>query len=83
VQRHLADTCFAWMGGVDEDSAFYYRLHSPVALIEFDHQRGIVFDNDQPSRHHIHTVVRTPNGNRDLLRQHHARFDHSRADHQH
>jgi hypothetical protein len=86
VRRHLADTRFAWMGGVGEDSAFYYRLHSPVVLIEFDHQRGIVFDNDGPSRHHIHTVVRTPNGNdygRDLLRQHHARFDHSRADHHH
>jgi hypothetical protein len=86
VTRHLAQTCFAWMGGVDEESAFYYRLHSPVVLIEFDHQRGIVFDNDAPSRHHIHTVVRTPNGNdygRDLLRQHHARFDHSRADHRH
>ncbi len=86
VKRHLADTCFAWMGGIDEESAFYYRLHSPVILIEFDHQRGIVFDNDAPSRHHIHTVVRTPNGNdygRDLLRQHHARFDHARADHHH
>ena len=86
VKRHLADTYFSWMGGIDEDSAFYYRLHSPVVLVEFDHQRGIVFDNDAPSRHHIHTVVRTPNGNdygRDLLRQHHARFDHSRADHRH
>jgi hypothetical protein len=86
VRQHLADTSFAWMGSVDEDSAFYYRLHSPVVLIEFDHQRGIVFDNDGPSRHHIHTVIRTPNGNdygRDLLRQHHARFDHSRADHHH
>jgi uncharacterized protein DUF3500 len=86
ARRHLADTCFAWMGGIDEDRPFYYRLHSPVILIEFDHQRGIVFDNDAPSRHHIHTVVRTPNGNdygRDLLRQHHARFDHARADHRH
>jgi hypothetical protein len=86
VRRHLADTCWAWMGGIDEDSAFYYRVHSPVVLIEFDHQRGIVFGNDGPSRHHIHTVVRTPNGNdygRDLLRQHHARFDHSHADHHH
>jgi hypothetical protein len=86
VERHLADTRFAWMGGVDAESPFYYRLHSPVVLVEFDHQRGIVFDNDAPSRHHIHTVVRTPNGNdygRDLLRQHHARFDHSRADHRH
>ncbi len=86
VTRHLGDTWFAWMGGFDETSAFYYRIHSPVVLVEFDHQRGIVFDNDAPSRQHIHTVVRTPNGNdygRDLLRQHHARFDHTRADHQH
>ena len=86
VTRRLADTWFAWRGGLGEDDVFYYRLHSPVLLVEFEHQRGIVFDNDAPSRHHIHTVVRTPNGNdygRDLLRQHHARFDHSRADHTH
>lgn len=86
VGRHLADTWFAWMGGTGEEDVFYYRLHSPVILVEFDHQRGIVFDNDQPSRHHIHTVVRTPNGNdygRDLLAQHHARFDHARAHHRH
>jgi len=86
VKRHLADTHFAWMGGSDQDSVFYYRVHSPVILIEFDHQRGIAFDNDAPSRHHIHTVVRTPNGNdygRDLLRQHHARFDHAHPAHRH
>jgi hypothetical protein len=86
VERHLADMHFAWMGGVEEESVFYYRLHSPVILIEFDHQRGIVFDDDEPSRHHIHTVVRTPNGNdygHDLLRQHHERFDHARGDHRH
>jgi hypothetical protein len=86
VRRHLEDMHFAWMGGFDEQSVFYYRLHSPVILIEFDHQRGIVFDNDTPSRHHIHTVVRTPNGNdygRDLLRQHHEQFDHAHAGHAH
>jgi hypothetical protein len=86
VKRHLAQTFFAWMGGTDDDGVFYYRIHSPVILIEFDHQRGIAFDNDAPSRQHIHTVVRTPNGNdygRDLLRQHHARFDHTKADHSH
>jgi hypothetical protein len=86
VKRHLAQTFFAWMGGTEEDGVFYYRIHSPVILIEFDHQRGIAFDNDAPSRHHIHTVVRTPNGNdygRDLLRQHHERFDHRKADHAH
>lgn len=76
VKRHLAETHFAWMGGFDEQSVFYYRVHSPVILIEFDHQRGIALDNDEPSRNHIHTVVRTPNGNdygKDLLRQHYER----------
>jgi hypothetical protein len=86
VTRHLGDMHFAWMGGVDESSAFYYRLHSPVILIEFDHQRGIVFDNDEPSRQHVHTVVRTPNGNdygRDLLRQHHEQFHRAPGFHVH
>lgn len=82
VKQHLSDTYFAWMGGIDEDSVFYYRVHSPVILIEFDHQRGIALGNEQPSRNHIHTVVRTPNGNdygKDLLRQHHQQFDHTRS----
>jgi len=51
-----------------------------VILVEFDHQSGIIYDNDTPSRDHIHTVVRTPNGNdygKDLLRQHYAEHDHS------
>ena len=79
VQRHVADTHFVWVGGINEDSAFYYRVHSPVILIEFDHLNGVAFDNDEPSRNHIHTVVRTPNGNdygKDLLRQHYARHHH-------
>ena len=32
-----------------------------------------------PTRNHIHTVVRTPNGNdygKDLLRQHYAQLEH-------
>jgi hypothetical protein len=81
VKRHLAETHFAWMGATDEDSVFYYRVHSPVILIEFDHQRGVALEIDEPSRQHIHTVVRTPNGNdygKDLLRQHHERFSHGR-----
>ena len=80
VTRHLDETYFAWIGESGADSVFYYRIHSPVILIEFDHQRGIAFDNDEPSRNHVHTVVRTPNGNdygKDLLRQHREQFDHS------
>ena len=75
VARHASRTHFVWIGGIEDDSVFYYRIHSPVILIEFDHLNGIAFDNDEPSRNHIHTVVRTPNGNdygKDLLRQHYA-----------
>ena len=74
VKEHLDRTYFAWVGGTTDDSVFYYRIHSPVVLIEFDHQRRVApFRSEQPSRDHIHAVVRTPNGNdygKDLLRQH-------------
>ena len=79
IRQHLDETHFAWMGGTDEDSVFYYRVHSPVTLIEFDHQNGIFLDNDEPTRNHIHTVVRTPNSNdygKDLLRQHREQVNH-------
>jgi hypothetical protein len=77
---HLRNTHFSWIGAYDDHGPFYYRIYSPVLLIEFDHQSGIVYANDEPTRDHIHTVVRTPNGNdygKDLLRQHYARHDHS------
>lgn len=80
VKAHLDETYFAWMGKVDDASPFYYRVHSPVILIEFDHQRGVALDNAEASRAHIHTIVRTPNGNdygADLLRQHYERHPHS------
>jgi uncharacterized protein DUF3500 len=79
VRAHMAETYFAWMGECHEDAVFYYRVHSPVILIEFDHQAGVAFDNKTPSRNHIHTLVRTPNGNdygKDLLRQHHEAVKH-------
>ena len=79
IRQHLNETHFAWMGDTDEDSVFYYRVHSPVVLIEFDHQNGIFLDNDYPTRNHIHTVMRTPNGNdygKDLLRQHREQHGH-------
>jgi hypothetical protein len=79
VRRHLDETHFAWIGGCELDSIFYYRVHSPVILIEFDHQRGVAFRGRPVSRDHVHTVVRTPNGNdygRDLLRQHYERVKH-------
>jgi hypothetical protein len=84
VRRHLDRAWFAWIGGTEPGGVFYYRIHSPVILIEFDHQRPanlrhLAKDPQQPNREHIHVVVRTPNGNdygKDLLRQHHARHKH-------
>jgi hypothetical protein len=75
IDQHMSETRFAWIGGEPaNDSVFYYRIQSPVILIEFDHQGPIALSRDRrPTRNHVHTVVRTPNGNdygKDLLRQH-------------
>jgi hypothetical protein len=81
VKRHLNDTYFCWMGGIEDDSAFYYRVQSPVIIVEFDHQRGIAFrEHTKPYKDHIHVIVRTPNGNdygTDLLRQHYQLGHHA------
>jgi hypothetical protein len=76
VEDHLDETRFAWRGQHGENSAFYYRIHSPVLLIEYDNHPGVFLDNDEPERFHVHTIVREPNGNdygRSLLAQHYAR----------
>jgi hypothetical protein len=75
IIKHIDNTYFAWIGKTGKDAVFYYRIHSPVILIEFDHQGpiGIKGEGKVATRNHIHTVVRTPNGNdygKDLLRQH-------------
>jgi hypothetical protein len=79
VRAHLEGTYFAWKGEAAADAVFYYRIHSPVILIEFDHQGPIALEGSRgtPTRRHVHTVVRTPNGNdygKDLLRQHYEKF---------
>jgi hypothetical protein len=88
VRKHFDRTTFAWMGQRAKDSVFYYRIQSPVILIEFDHQPNFALPNPYSSlpmgqrpanREHIHVVVRTPNGNdygKDLLRQHYAEHPH-------
>ena len=76
AERHLDESHFAWIGGTDDDAVCYYRVHSPVILIEFDHHAGIFLDSADPLDLHVHTIVRTPNGGdygRDLLRLHYAR----------
>jgi len=85
VARHIGRTWFAWIGGSDASAVYYYRIHSPVLLIEFDHQRPanlarFAKDPSLPTRQHIHCVVRTPNGNdygKDILRQHYQIHAHA------
>jgi hypothetical protein len=79
VERHLDDTHFCWIGGTGEDDTFYYRIQSPVVMIEFDHHSGVFLTNPLPAKFHIHTLVRTPNGNDyglDLLRLHYLQEHH-------
>jgi hypothetical protein len=84
VEQYLDRTYFAWIGGTAPDSVFYYRVHSPVILIEFDHQNPVglahLASGPGPNREHVHTVMRTPNGNdygKDLLRQHYLQHPHN------
>jgi hypothetical protein len=82
VRAHLDDTHFAWIGGQSDDAVYYYRIQSPVVLIEFDHQLPAGLRRIMPSkpmRQHVHVVIRTPNGNdygKDLLRQHYEKHKH-------
>jgi len=82
VVAHIDNTWFSWVGETNEKAVFYYRIHSPVVLIEFDHQQVVGVpnaDDGKPSRNHIHTVVRTPNGNdygKNLLKQHKEQHHH-------
>ena len=83
VRTFLDRTWLAWIGETTPGSVFYYRIQSPVILIEFDHQRPVglrhLMDPGMPNRAHIHAVVRTPNGNdygKDLLRQHYLQHPH-------
>jgi hypothetical protein len=73
IELHLASTYFSWIGETGPESPFYFRIHSPVVLAEYDNHPGIFLDFDEPEPFHVHTVVRTPNGNdygKDLLRSH-------------
>jgi hypothetical protein len=83
IEARLDETYFAWIGEISPDAVFYYRIHSPVVLIEFDHQRPVgirhLVETRGPIREHVHAVVRTPNGNdygKDLLRQHYQQHPH-------
>ena len=63
IEQHLESTWWSWIGGCGNDDVFYYRIQSPVVLLEFDHHSGMWLTNEEPARFHIHTITRIPNGN--------------------
>ncbi|KAF5227656.1 hypothetical protein FANTH_14709 [Fusarium anthophilum] len=60
-RNHLHMTYFAWIGGHEDDDVYYFRIHSPVSLMEFDFHCGVYLTNDTPDKCHIHTINRIPN----------------------
>lgn len=64
VREDLEELYFAWAGGTEAGTAFYYRVHGPRILIEFD--------NSQGNGNHIHSLWRDPLNDfgRDVLREH-------------
>jgi hypothetical protein len=88
VRKHLDDTFATWSGGTADDAAFYVRVHSPVVWVEVDCQApgplagayGAT-QGSGPTQMHVHSVIRTPNGNdygKELLRQHYLTSPHHR-----
>lgn len=61
VEEHMNETYFGWIGPVNDDDPFYYRIHGPVVLNEFDHHNGVWLSNIYPKKYHIHTIQRLPN----------------------
>ena len=55
IEARLADTYFAWYGPTDGSGAIYYRIQSPVLIIEFL-TRGPV----DASNGHYHSIYRDP-----------------------
>ena len=62
IKSFFDETYWCWIGNFDDESPFYYRVQSPMVIIEFDHHSGVFLNNEQPAKFHIHTLLRTPNG---------------------
>jgi len=60
----MNELSFAWAGSLVPGKGHYYRIQSPVILIEYD--------NTQNNANHVHTAVRdlTNDFGRDLLKEH-------------
>ncbi|KAM7194310.1 Protein of unknown function (DUF3500) domain containing protein [Rhypophila sp. PSN 637] len=62
IKSFFDETYFSWIGGFGDNDPFYYRLQSPVVIVEFDHHSGVFLTNKEPAKFHIHTLLRMPNG---------------------
>ncbi|QJW91401.1 DUF3500 domain-containing protein [Spirosoma taeanense] len=73
-KNNLENLRFAWAGDLTpqlgEGKGWYYRIHGPTILIEYD--------NTQTNANHVHTVVRdlTNDWGEDLLREHYQATKH-------
>lgn len=63
IAAHLDRTWFSWIGGHGDNDPFYFHIHSPVVMLEFDHHSGMWLGNTEPAKFHIHVISRLPNGN--------------------
>ncbi|KAG9245631.1 hypothetical protein BJ878DRAFT_500548, partial [Calycina marina] len=61
VREHIDETYFCWIGSWGNEDAFYFRIQSPVIIVEFDHHSGVFLSNKEPAKYHTHTILRTPN----------------------
>lgn len=61
IQQYFSETFFSWIGEYGDDDPFYFRIQSPVVILEFDHHSGVFLTNKEPAKYHTHTIVRTPN----------------------
>ncbi|CAJ2500880.1 Uu.00g037330.m01.CDS01 [Anthostomella pinea] len=61
IAARFDETYFSWIGGFGDADAFYYRIQSPVVVVEFDHHSGVFLTNGEPAKFHVHTLLRTPN----------------------
>ncbi len=64
IRKAGKDIFFAWAGGPNRRDPHYYRIQSPLFLIEYD--------NTQNGANHIHSVWRDLNGDfgEDILKEH-------------
>lgn len=83
VKSHLHQTYLCWDGSIEEDSPFYYRIHSPIIMNEFNRIAGSSLFGELPQSSRLSAIQRLPNRGDygaalldDWIRQVHANLRH-------